>query len=131
MEASTPDLAAVEEEAEGPEEDEEEEEGLGAEDGEVGAAEEEEATGPSVFVAGNFVPPQEDMKLLDARQLVVQGKVQEDSEADKAAASVSAFARVHNTKVWGTGRRVGGPLVVPCHGGGVSDASAGRMSPLS
>ena len=84
-----------------------------------------------MFVAGNFVPPQEDMKLLDARQLVVQGKVQEDSEADKAAASVSAFARVHNTKVWGTGRRVGGPLVVPCHGGGVSDASAGRMSPLS
>lgn len=61
--------------------------------------ENEAAGGPSVFIAGTFVPPEEDIKLLDARQLVVHGKAQDDSEADKAAPSVSAFARVHNAKV--------------------------------
>ena len=73
-------------------------------DGEVepcneGEKEDEEAVGPSVFVPGVFVPPEEDVKLLDARKLVVLGKAQDDSEADKAAPTVSAFARVQNSKV--------------------------------
>jgi hypothetical protein len=70
----------------------------GAEDGDGDG--DDVSAGPSVFVpAGAFVPPQEDIKLLDARQLVVQGKVTEEAEADKAQSTVSAFARVHNTKV--------------------------------
>ena len=78
------------------EEEDAEEEG---EEGEEGEGNEEGAVGPSVFVPGTFVPPEEDIKLLDARRLVVHGKAQDDSEADRAASTVSAFARVHNTKV--------------------------------
>ena len=103
--STTHQTVADKEQEEKEEEDEAEEvpgDTSGAEEEQDGGDDEEASkpAGPSVFVpAGAFVPPQEDIKLLDARQLVVQGKVTEESEADKAQSTVSAFARVHNTKV--------------------------------
>jgi hypothetical protein len=69
---------------------------LGLGETEEGSEEEAAVVGPSVFVAGKFVPPTEDQKLLDARQLVVLGKARIEEDVDKAAATVSAFARVQN-----------------------------------
>ncbi|GAX78082.1 hypothetical protein CEUSTIGMA_g5524.t1 [Chlamydomonas eustigma] len=73
--------AVVEGEGKGQEESEKEEAGI---------------VGPSVFVSGKFIPPTEDQKLLDARQLVVAGKAEKEEDVDKAVAAVSAFARVQN-----------------------------------
>lgn len=46
-----------------------------------------------MYIAGTFQPPPEDVQVVDARLLVVQGKVEVEEEADKAASTVSAFAR--------------------------------------
>jgi hypothetical protein len=67
--------------------------------------------GPSFFVAGKFLPPQEDVKVVDARQLVVQDKrCQGDLEGPEqevdveSIAGISAFAR--ETKLMARGRVV-------------------------
>ena len=77
------------------------------------AGEGEAPVGPSFFVAGKFLPPQEDIKVVDARQLVVHDKKAGQGDADdkealeedvEKIAGISAFAR--ETKLMARGRVV-------------------------
>ena len=69
---------------------------------------EEGPSGPSVFISNaKYQKAAVDVKLVDARQLVVAGQVPDDETALQASASITAFAREAKVRLLESARHVG------------------------